>query len=72
MAGMTGTEVYDAVLAARPDLGRRFVFMSGDIGNPELTSFADRHGLALLAKPFDLQAVARTVTTLLGRSVSQS
>ena len=68
MAGMTGTEVYDAVVAARPDLGRRFAFMSGDIGNRELTEFAERHGLALLAKPFDLQGVARTVTTLLGRA----
>ena len=37
MAGMAGTEVFDAIVAVRPELERRFVFMSGDVLNPELT-----------------------------------
>jgi len=55
MAGMTGTEVYEAVRSIRPELATRFVFMSGDVLNPELRAFTEAHGLALLAKPFELE-----------------
>ena len=61
MAGMTGTEVYEAIVALRPELARRFVFMSGDVLNPELRGFASERGIALLAKPFDIDTVRRTV-----------
>jgi CheY-like chemotaxis protein len=67
MAGMSGTDVYDAVVAIRPELRDRFVFMSGDVLNPALRDFADAHGIALLAKPFDLASVGRTVRDLLER-----
>ncbi|MFL5778099.1 MAG: PAS domain S-box protein [Chloroflexota bacterium] len=65
MAGMSGTEVYDAVVHARPHLSRRFVFMSGDVLNPSLRDFARDHGVALLAKPFDLDTIGRTLRTVL-------
>jgi CheY-like chemotaxis protein len=68
MAGMSGTDVYDAVVAIRPELRDRFVFMSGDILNPDLRDFADTHRVVLLAKPFDLASVGRTVRELLDRS----
>ena len=66
MAGMTGTEFHDAVAAAAPELGRRFAFMSGDVLNPELRQFATSRGILLLAKPFDIATVGRTVASLLG------
>jgi CheY-like chemotaxis protein len=65
MAGMTGTQVYEAAIAIRPELAERFVFMSGDVLNPELREFAEAHGIGLLAKPFDLDSVERTVRDLL-------
>jgi CheY-like chemotaxis protein len=68
MAGMSGVDVYDAVVAIRPELRDRFVFMSGDVLNPALRDFAEAHGVALLAKPFDLASVGRTVNELLERS----
>lgn len=61
MAGMTGVQVFAAVVAERPDLAGRFVFMTGDASNPELRSFAELHGTRVLAKPFDLDTVARVV-----------
>ena len=65
MAGMYGTEVHDAIAEIRPELARRFVFMSGDVLNPELRAFAvDRH-VGLLAKPFDIETVTRAVRQLL-------
>ena len=45
-------------------LDGRFVFMSGDVLNPELRDFAAAHGIGLLAKPFDLDSVERTVRDL--------
>jgi len=66
MAGMNGTEVFEAVVDLRPELNRRFVFMSGDVLNPQLRAFAQERGVTLLAKPFDLDAVRRTVEAVLG------
>jgi len=66
MAGMSGTEVYEAIRSIRPELATRFVFMSGDVLNPELRAFAETRGLALLAKPFELEAIGRTVRAVIG------
>ncbi len=71
MAGMTGTDVYEAIVAIRPGLRDRFVFMSGEVLNPALRAFAEAHGVALLAKPFDLASVGRTVHDLLERSATR-
>jgi DNA-binding NtrC family response regulator len=61
MAGMSGTEFYEAAIEFRPELARRAVFMSGDVLNPDLLGFATQRGIRLLAKPFDIDAVIRTV-----------
>ena len=58
---MSGTEVFEAIVAVRPELERRFVFMSGDVFNPELRAFVEQHGIGLLAKPFDRDTVRRTL-----------
>jgi CheY-like chemotaxis protein len=65
MAGMSGTEAYDAVIAVRPDLSKRVVMMSGDLLHPELEAFAADHGVTLLAKPFDLDTLDRTIRTVM-------
>jgi DNA-binding NtrC family response regulator len=61
MAGMSGTEFYEAAVALRPELARRAVFMSGDVLNPDLRTFASQRGVRLLAKPFDIDAAVRVV-----------
>ncbi|HEY7522459.1 MAG TPA: ATP-binding protein [Candidatus Limnocylindrales bacterium] len=72
MAGLSGIEVYEAAVRVRPDLAGRFVFMSGDVLNPELTSFATARDIGLLAKPFDLEAVGRTVREVLDRVAARN
>jgi CheY-like chemotaxis protein len=67
MVGMAGTEVFDEIVALRPDLERRFVFMSGDVLNPELSAFVARRGVGLLAKPFDLDTVRQTLDRVIAR-----
>lgn len=61
MPGMTGIDAYEEAVAARPELAGRWLFMSGDVLNPDLQSFAEAHSLPLLAKPFDLATVNRVV-----------
>jgi hypothetical protein len=61
MAGMSGTEFYEAAINFRPELARRAIFMSGDVLNPDLRGFATQRGIRLLAKPFDIDAVIRIV-----------
>ena len=65
MAGMSGTDVFDALVAVRPELERRFVFMSGDVFNPELRAFVEPRGIGLLEKPFDRDTVRSTLDAVL-------
>lgn len=65
MAGMSGTAFHAAVAAIEPALARRFVFMSGDVLDPELREFALDRGIVLLAKPFDIDGVTRTIARVL-------
>jgi CheY-like chemotaxis protein len=67
MAAMPGTDLYEALAAIRPELRERFVFMSGDVLDTRLRDFAETNHVALLAKPFDLASVARTVRDVLAR-----
>jgi CheY-like chemotaxis protein len=71
MPGMSGTEVYDAVVGARPELAGRVVFMSGDVLNPELGEFAKSKFIALLAKPFDVDALIRVLGEVVGEPAGQ-
>ena len=61
MPGMSGVEVYRAITAARPALASRFVMMSGDVLNPTLETFASANEVTVLAKPFDLETLDRTI-----------
>jgi PAS domain S-box-containing protein len=65
MAGMSGTEFYEAAIEFRPELAKRAVFMSGDVLNPDLRGFATQRGIRLLAKPFDIDTVVRVVREVL-------
>ena len=66
MVGMSGIAFHEAVTAIDPGLARRFVFMSGDVLNSELRAFALGRGISLMAKPFDIESVDRTIGGLMG------
>ena len=66
MPGMSGIEVYEAIVASRPDLAKRFVMMSGDVLDPALDAFAATHEMTRLAKPFDLDTLDRTLRSVIG------
>jgi CheY-like chemotaxis protein len=66
MGAMSGAAFNDAVAKVAPALAGRFAFMTGDVTNPELRAVADARGIPLLAKPFDIERVERTVAAILG------
>ena len=66
MAGMSGVEACEAILAVRPELAGRFVLMSGDMLQPDVESLAARHPVTLLAKPFDLDSLDRAIRAAMG------
>jgi PAS domain S-box-containing protein len=72
MAGMSGTEFYEAAVRVRPELARRAVFMSGDVLNPDLRGFATQRDIRLLAKPFDIDAVVQVVRDVLAATDRQA
>jgi PAS domain S-box-containing protein len=65
MADRSGIEVYDGIVAANPDLARRYVLMSGDVLNPAIETFAASHRVGVLAKPFDLETLERVIRRLM-------
>jgi PAS domain S-box-containing protein len=67
MPGMTGVDTFEAAVAIQPDLAERWIFMSGDVLNPDLHAFAEARGTPLLAKPFDLTTVTRSVRDVVDR-----
>lgn len=66
MGAMSGAAFNDAVAKVAPELAHRFAFMTGDVTNPELRAVAAARGIPLLAKPFDIESVERTVAGILG------
>ena len=65
MAGMSGTQFYEAAVEYRPELADRAIFMSGDVRDLDLRGFATQRGLRMLAKPFDIDALVRIVREVL-------
>lgn len=68
MVGMSGIDVYEAVVAIRPELAKRFVMMSGDVLDPALDAFAATHEMTRLAKPFDLDTLDGALRAAMGGS----
>jgi len=65
MKGMSGAEAYEAVVALRPDLAGRIVMMSGELLDPALEAFAATHAVTLLAKPFDIDTLDRSIRAVM-------
>jgi CheY-like chemotaxis protein len=65
IAGMSGIDAYEAVVAIRPELAERVVMMSGDLLDPGLEAFAAAHPVTLMGKPFDIDTLDRTIRTVM-------
>jgi two-component system NtrC family sensor kinase len=65
MQGMSGEDVYDAMLTSLPEQAERVVFMTGDMHSESAAQFIRMTGRPVLAKPFTLAELAARVAQLL-------
>ena len=61
MPGKSGMEVYQEVVERRPELAKRFVFISGGASTPEAEEFLEQHATERLDKPFGMESLRRLV-----------
>lgn len=61
MPGLTGMDVHEAVLAARPEVAARMVFLTGGTFTARATEFLDRAAIAHVDKPFGLDTLLAVI-----------
>ena len=62
---MDGQAFYDQLSRRYPDLSRRVVFCTGDLGNPNTQRFLKSCGAPVIRKPFSLRGVLDLVAATL-------
>jgi len=66
MAGLSGVELYREATKRRPNLGKRFVMLTGDVFSEDTRAFFEEHGCPYLLKPFELPDLLAVLEGLLG------
>jgi CheY-like chemotaxis protein len=67
MPDMTGPEFRAALEAARPELTRSLIFITGGAYTPEMEQFLSQSGCKQLLKPFDVAVLRSLVEEVAGR-----
>ncbi len=65
MPEISGPELYAALKRKGAALEQRVVFVTGDLMNPDTLRFLESTGRPWLGKPFDIEAVTRTISDCL-------
>ena len=66
--GQNGIDLYRWVAVERPRLRERFLFVTGDVADPELAKLMELRADCVLHKPFLRKEYLERVTTLLALS----
>ncbi len=72
MPVMRGDVFYIAVERVKPDLCRRFVFITGNSDDPQMMLFMRSHGVPVIFKPLDTTALLGTIESLIERETAAS
>jgi CheY-like chemotaxis protein len=67
MPGFSGMDLYEALVACRPEALERLVFMTGGSFSEECDRFIEEHAVVVLTKPFEPRAVDALLARVLGR-----
>ena len=70
MPEISGPEFYAELKRKGAALEQRLIFVTGDLMNPETLQFIESTGRAWLGKPFDIDAVTRTISDCLNAAGS--
>lgn len=65
MPGESGLDLYRWIERERPELLDRFLFVTGDVSDPELVALAERRPELFLRKPFEVEEYLARVADLL-------
>jgi len=66
MPELSGQELYGRVCQIRPEMARRFIFITGDIDGEETREFLDQSHCSYFMKPFNLERLTAAVDMLTG------
>jgi signal transduction histidine kinase/ActR/RegA family two-component response regulator len=66
MPELSGQELYGRVCQIRPEMARRFIFITGDIDGEDTREFLDQTRCSYLMKPFNLERLTTAVDMLTG------
>ena len=67
MPNLGGLALYESLRRQQPDVLERFVFISGDILNPQLHTLGDSSNIPLLSKPFGAASLDAVLNKILAR-----
>jgi len=65
LPGMDGRQLFDRIVAIRPELARRTIIITGDTQSTAVREFLTSFGLMVLEKPFDRAALERVIAEML-------
>jgi DNA-binding response OmpR family regulator len=68
MPHLAGDMFYAAVERVKPNLCKRFIFMTGHQGDPRWDAFVRKVGGIMLFKPFELHVLIEAIQTVLRKS----
>ena len=66
MPELSGPELYGRACQIRPEMARRFIFVTGDIDGEDTRQFLDQTGCSYFMKPFNLEGLTAAVDMLTG------
>jgi DNA-binding response OmpR family regulator len=66
MPELSGQELYARVCALRPEMARRFIFITGDIDGEDTREFLEQSRCSYFMKPFNLQRLTSAVDMMTG------
>jgi signal transduction histidine kinase/CheY-like chemotaxis protein len=66
MPELSGQELYGRVCQMRPEMARRFIFITGDIDGQDTREFLDETRCSYFMKPFNLERLCNAVDMLTG------
>jgi PAS domain S-box-containing protein len=66
MPGLSGDELFKNLEGVKPQIMKRFLFVTGDVLTGETREFLERSGCAHIAKPFYLKEIARHLARIAG------
>ena len=68
MPHLAGDMFYTAVERVKPNLCKRFIFMTGHQGDPKWDAFVRRVGGIMLFKPFELHVLIEAIQSVLKKT----